>query len=118
MARTALTKTTAPGGYGASLAGANLTLAAADISNLNSFVANGNDLVIAQNTGVSAYTVTITSAPDAYGRTGDIATESLAAGEIHIFGPFPLPGWQQTDGSIYLQASNAAVKFGIVKLPG
>ncbi len=116
MPRTALTKTTAPGNYAA--AGVAVTMTAADVANLNSFVANGNDLVIAENTGATPYTITITSAPDPYGRTADIATESIAAGAIRIYGPFPLAGWQQSDGSIYLQASNVAVKFGVVKLPG
>ncbi len=117
MARTALTKTVAPGAYAA--AGAALTMAAADVANKNSFVANGDDLIVAQNTdAVNPYTVTITSVADPYGRTKDIATESIAAGAIHIFGPYALPGWQQADGSIYLEASNAAIKFGVIKLPG
>lgn len=116
MARTLLTKTTAPGGYAA--AGGAVTMAAADVGNLNAFVASGTDLVIAQNSGASPYAVTITSAPDPWGRTKDIATESIAAGEIRIFGPFPQAGWMQTDGRVYLQASNAAVKFGVIELPG
>lgn len=116
MARTNLTKTTAPGSYAA--AGVALTMAAADVANMNQFTANGNDLVIAHNTGASPYTVTITSAPDPYGRTKDIAAESIAAGAIRIYGPFKLPGWIQSDGKFYLQASNAAVQFGIVALPG
>jgi hypothetical protein len=91
-------------------------MAAADASNLNQFVANGKDLVIAHNTGASAYTITITSAADPYGRMGDIATYSLGAGEYAVFGPLELAGWVQTDGKVYLQASNAAVKFGVVDL--
>lgn len=116
MARTVLAKQVATGPYGA--AGLNLTLAAADTVNKQSCVANGNDLIIAQNTGVSPYTVTITSSADQYGRTKDIAIESLAASEIHVFGPFSILGWQQTDGSLYFEASNAAVKFSVIKLPG
>ncbi len=116
MPRTLLTKTSAPGGYAA--AGVSVTMTAADTSNLNAFTAASTDLVMAQNTGGSGYTVTITSAPDSFGRTKDIATEAIAAGEIRIFGPFPQSGWMQTDGRVYLQASNAAVKFGIIQLPG
>lgn len=119
MARTSLTKTTALGAYGSySANAADLTMAAADTSNLNQFTANGNDLVIAHNTGGSAYTITITSVADPFNRTGDIATYSLGAGEYAIFGPFKAAGWQQSDGKIYLQASNAAVHFGVVALPG
>lgn len=118
MARTTLTKTTPVGSYGTySAAAAKLTMAAADVANKNQFVASGNDLVVAHNTGGAPYTVTITSTPDEYGRSGDITTYSIPAGEYHIFGPFKLPGWQQTDGKIYLEASNALVFFGVIALP-
>ena len=115
MARTTLTKTAAPGGY--SSTGAVVAMTAADITNKNQFVATGGDLVIAQNSGASPYTVTITSVADPYGRTKDVTAFSLNAGEIAVFGPFPALGWQQTDGKIYLEANNAAVKFGVVALP-
>jgi len=117
MARTELTKTVTPGGYSGT--GNKLTMAAADTSNNNYFSANGNDLVAAHNTSVDTnYTVTITSVDDRFGRTEDISTYSVPHGEIHILGPFPTHGWQQSDGSIYLQASNSAVKFGIINLGG
>lgn len=115
MARTTLTRSTAPGSYGA--AGAAVTFTAADVANKNQFTATGRELVIARNSGASAYTITITSAPDPYGRTGHITAESIAAGETKVFGPFKRSGWQQTDGFFYLEASNAAVLFGIVVLP-
>ena len=116
MARTTLTKSTAAGAY--ATAGVVLTMTAADASNQNQFVANGNDLVIAHNTGASARTITITSVADPYGRSGSITTESIAAGAYKLFGPYSLVGWVQTDGKIYLEASHADVKFGVVTLPG
>ena len=97
---------------------ADLTMAAADTVNQNQFTCQGNDLVIAHNTGGSAYTVTVTSADDPYGRSGDVDAYSVGAGEYAIFGPFKSPGWQQSDGKVYLEASNAAVYFGVVTLPG
>jgi hypothetical protein len=114
MPRTALTKTTAPGGYAA--AGVAVTMTAADNANQNLFTAEGNDLVIAHNTGVSTRTVTITSTVDPFGRLGTISAENILAGAIRVFGPFPLPGWVQTDGKVYLESNNAEVKFGIIKL--
>lgn len=120
MARTTLSKTTALGAYGdySGADSADLTMTAADTSNQNQFVASGRDLVIAHNTGGSAYTVTITSKEDPhYGRLGTITTYSIGAGEIAIFGPFKRPGWVQSDGYVYLEASNAAVDFGIAALP-
>ena len=47
----------------------------------------------------------------------DVDAYSIAAGEYAVFGPFKRPGWVQADGYVYLQASNAAVKFGVVALP-
>jgi hypothetical protein len=115
MARTILTKTVAPGRYAST--GAVLTMAAADITNKNEFLAKGSDLVIAHNTGASAYTVTVSSVNDPYGRKGDIAAYNLAAGAYAVLGPFLPLGWQNPDGYVYLEASNAAVKFGVVELP-
>jgi len=116
MARTTLTKSTAGGAY--ATAGVALTMTAADASNLNAFVANGNDLIIAHNTGASTQTITITSTADPYGRSGSITTENITAGQYKIYGPYSLIGWVQTDGKIYLAASHADVKFGVVTLPG
>lgn len=117
MAPTTLTKTTPLGSYGSYGANlADLTMTAADVANGNQFVASGNDLVIAHNTGGSAYTITVTSVADPYGRTGNIAAYSLGAGEYAVLGPFLLLGWQQTDGKILISATNAAVKFGVIPL--
>lgn len=116
MARTALTKTTVPSPYaGASTA---VTMTAADTTNQNSFPLTGREIVIAHNTGASSRTVTITSVDDRYGRQENIAAESIAAGAIRVYGPgLALEGWQQTDGSLYLEANHAEVKFGILVIP-
>jgi hypothetical protein len=119
MARTDLTKTTAEGAYGDYAAGdADVTMAAADTVDKNAFTFEGKDLIIAHNTGASAHTVTVTSAPDPYGRSQDIDGYSIGAGEIAAFGPLEADGWLQSDGKIYLEADNAEVEFGVVKLPG
>lgn len=119
MARTSLTKTTALGAYGTySAAAAKLTMTAADVANMNQVTFGGEDLVIAHNTGGSPYTLTITSVADPFGRTQDITTYSIPAGEYAIFGPFKAAGWLQSDGKLYLAASNASVLLGVVKLPG
>ena len=115
MARTPLTKTTAAGSY--NHAGVALTMTAADVGNMNSFVATGKDLLVIHNTAGSDHTFTVTSTADAYGRTKDITTETVSAGAYKIVGPLELTGWVQTDGKIYLAASNAGIKFGIVALP-
>ncbi len=118
--RVTLTKTT-PLGEKSSLytaGAADVTMAAADVSNKNRFVPSGKDVVIAHNThATDAATVTISSVADpVFGRTGDIATYSLAAGDIAVFGPFRREGWQQS-GYIYLEASAADIYFGVLALP-
>lgn len=115
MARTTLTKTAAPGAYAATLT--TLTMTAADTVNLNEFVAGDNDLLVIHNTGGVTYTVTVTSVADPFGRSGDLSAINITAGAYAVFGPMKLTGWKQTDGKIYLQANNAAVKLGVVALP-
>lgn len=91
---------------------------AVDVSNGNSTVHPGKICFIVQNTHASnAYTFTVTSAADKLGRTGDHSAYSLAAGEIGFFGPYPLEGWAQTDGTIRFTGENAAVKVTPVALP-
>lgn len=115
MPRVTLTKSNSPGPN--PTAGVAVTMTAADTSNFEQFTLTGREVLIVHNTGGSSYTYTITSTPDPYGRTGDITTQTIAAGAIHTVGPFGLAGWQQTNGYLYLQASNTAVKFGVIALP-
>lgn len=116
MARTALTKTTIPSPYAG--AGVAATMTAADTSNKNSFPLTGREIVIAYNSGASSHTVTVTSVDDRYGRSEDISAEAIAAGAIRVYGVgLALEGWQQTDGSLYLEANHAEVKFGVLVLP-
>jgi len=118
--RVTLVKTTPLGAYAsyATINSADMVMAAADVSGYNQFVASGNDLVVAFNSDSGAQTLTINSVADPYGRTGNITTYSIGAGEYAIFGPFRQDGWMQTDGKIYLAASSALVKLGVITLPG
>lgn len=80
------------------------------------FANTGREILIVQNSGGSAYTVTISSV--AYlGREGDITAYSLGAGEFGVFGPFDPKGWNQAaDGMVYAVGSNAAILFAVIKL--
>jgi len=118
MPRTTLTKTALQGPYPTLPVTADaldVTFAAADVSNKNQFAPTGDDVIIAWNSGASPYTITITSFADDKNRTGDVSTYSLAAGDIASF-RIKTPGWKQTDGYVYLEASNAAVKFAVLSL--
>lgn len=115
MPRQTLAKTAAPGPF--PTAGVAVTMTAADIANFEQFTWTGRELIIIQNShATTAYTWTLTSV-SYLGRTGNITTESLAAGEIRVIGPLSDLGWRQTDGYIYLQASNVAIKFGVITIP-
>ncbi len=116
MARTAITKTTAPGAYGG--AWEELTLAAADVENGNNFVLTGREILVMYNSSAdTAYYVTLTSVDDRFGRSEDITQVDIPFGDYMIFGPIPLEGWQQTDGTFYVDAENAAILLGVIVLP-
>lgn len=115
MARQTLTKTTSPSPN--PTAGVAVTMTAADTTNHEQIALTGREVLLIQNTGASSHTYTITSVADPYGRTGDISTQTIAAGAIHVLGPFGLQGWQQTNGFLYLQANDAEVKYGVITLP-
>jgi hypothetical protein len=115
MARTSIAQQ-AVSSTGYPTAGTNLTLTAADASNQNSTPFTGREIIFAINTHASTgYTATITSATDSHSRTGTIAAEAIAAGEIHMFGPFKADGWMQTGGVLYFDANNDSVKFFVVQ---
>jgi hypothetical protein len=92
-----------------------VTMAAADASNGNSFPLTGSEKLLIQNTDSSAHTVTISSVA-INGRTGDITTYSVGAGEIHAFDFHGgIAGWQQSDGTVHLAVSSALIYFGVLK---
>jgi len=118
MARQTIAKQVPYGPYPTLPVAANaldLVETAADVTNKEQFAPSGDDLVIVHNTGASPYTVTFTSVADEMKRTGDVTTYSLGAGELAAF-RFKKQGWLQTDGNIYIEASNAAVKWAVIQL--
>ncbi len=120
MPRVSITKSPALGEYGNyTAAAADLAELAADVANKNQFVFQPRDLLIVHNTDAAPQTFTVTSVADRKtGRTKDITTYSLAAGKIAVVGPFlDQDGWMQTDGYVYVEASAATVKFGVIQQP-
>ncbi len=120
MARTALTVPTPKGPYDAvSANGLDFPFGAADDVNGNSFVCSGRELVLMHNDhATDAATVTIASAPDPYGRTKDITTYSLAAGEFAAFWIGRTAGWRQSDGKVNLDvAGSGTIKLAILRIP-
>lgn len=96
----------------------DLTWQAADTSNLNQFLlGQGKYIILARNVhATTPFTVTLTSAPDDFKRSGDISTYSIAAGKQIAFLVDKQAGWVQTDGMFYLQASGTSIEFCVLKL--
>lgn len=116
MARTLLTKTTAPGSNPAS--GTALTMNTGDHTNNNQFHFTGNELVIAVNTDASGHVFTIPSVVDDQGRTGD-ATDTIAAGVAKLYGPFKdKTGWQQSGNMMFCNPADDLILIGVIALPG
>ena len=120
MARTALTIQSPPGKYPATpiaANGADFTWEAGDAGDNNSFKSTGREIVLVRNDNAGAQTVTIHSMIDERNREGDITAYSIGAGEYAVFGPFPVAGWRQPDGTVHIDPSHADLKFAVLQLP-
>lgn len=122
MPRTAIAATVVKGPYVALPTAADsldLPFVAADVANKNSTPLTGKEILIAHNTdGAASRTITFTSVADGrLQRTGDVSAYSLGIDEKAVFYFADIEGWRQADGSLYFEASNAAVKFAVVRLP-
>lgn len=121
MARLAITKKNLLGNYptlpiSANAADFAFTQAGADFADGASFDMTGREILIVHNGNVGVQTVTISSVPDALGRSGDITTYSLGIGEYAVFQFFKMEGWKQTNGKLYFAASAADVEFAVLHI--
>jgi hypothetical protein len=114
MARTTLNPAAAPGPFGA--LAALLALATCDAVNGNQFKSTGREVLLAYNPASSPPAVVTVQSRALNGRTGS-AVATIAAGAYAVFQMFPTDGWMQSDGYIYVDSSDAAVKLAVVKLP-
>jgi hypothetical protein len=92
----------------------DFVFSAMDNSNGNCIVMNGPLLLLFTDGG--ANTMTISSVPDALGRSGDITAYAVGSGlysAIYV----PVNGFRQTNGYLYLTASNAAVLVAAFACP-
>lgn len=118
MARTALTPVS-PTSINTSIGAtaADVTFTALDATNNNSLPSTGRELLLFNNTDTGAHTVTIWSVADDLGRKGDIVAYSIGASTYSLFGPFPLRGWKQTDGNLWIDTNSALIKVLPIKIP-
>lgn len=92
------------------------TAVAADATNKEQVALTGKEMVIIRNSGATGRLITFTSTADDKGRTGDL-TDTLAAGATGIYGPFPVTGFQQTDGKLYFECAHAECLIVVARLP-
>lgn len=91
---------------------------AADATNKEQVRLTGKEVILARNSGATPRTVSVSSVPlFGNGRTGDLTTYSIGAGETAVLPVFPLEGWLQADGNLYFEASHAEVLFTVLRLP-
>ncbi len=86
---------------------------AADVANGNNFVPAPNDVLHVWNSGAGPFTITLTSAPDERKRLADITTYNLAINDIITFNYGDLIGWIQSDGTVWINGANVAIKFWV-----
>jgi hypothetical protein len=92
-----------------------LTFTACDNVNGNSFVSTGREVLLVNNTAGSSGTFTVTSVPDALGRSDTTLTAySVAAGAIVGVQMKYQAGWI-SGASISLACSAATMKFAVVQ---
>lgn len=98
---------------------ADFVWVAGTVSDGDTFVCTGRELLLAKNTNVGAQTITIVSTVDETNRTEDIATYSLAAGDYAVFGQglTNSKGWKSDAGTIRITVSHAEVLVAVLRLP-
>jgi Na+-translocating ferredoxin:NAD+ oxidoreductase RnfD subunit len=97
----------------------NIAEVAADTENGNSITLTGREVLLLHNTDTVAHTVTIISVPDNYGRSSDIESYSIPAGEIatiSFLGMFGQFAWKQTDGTVHFQVSSSTVLLTVLQI--
>jgi hypothetical protein len=98
---------------------AHFTPVAGTITDGNTWVCNGNDLLFFQNSDAGAVTVTITSVVDEKNRLGTITDYSIGIGEFAMFtvGLTNNLGWQSAAKTIRITVSDADLKVAVIRLP-
>jgi hypothetical protein len=119
MSRTTIVPQTLLGPYPAlpiSSGGADpsLTAASGGVVSYQAALTSGKTLVLCYNSDSSAHTVTVTSAPDATNRKGDITAYSVAAKAISILGPFATLGWAQTGNLLYVDIDSDLLQIAVI----
>lgn len=103
--------------YGAGTA--DFTFAAGTVTDGDTFVCTGRELLIVNNTDVATKYITIVATDDETNRAESVTTYSLAAGDFAVFGVglTNAKGWKSSTGTIRITVEDADVKVAVLRLP-
>jgi hypothetical protein len=98
---------------------ADFTVAASTLTDGDTFVCTGRELLFVQNLDAGAVTITITSVADEKNRVGDITTYSVGIGEFAMFsvGLTNQLGWKAPAGTVRITCSDVDLKVAVLRLP-
>lgn len=99
--------------------GADYTMAAGTVTDGDTFVCTGREILLCRNINIAAKTITITSVDDETNRSGDITTYSIGASEYAVFGVglTNSKGWKSASGTIRITVEHADVLVAVLRLP-
>jgi hypothetical protein len=98
----------------ASRAGTVLPAATAgDVTNGNSTANDGRVVLIVKNTGASSRTITFSTVRSVDGLTNPVRSESIPAGETHVFGPFDANDYGST---LAYNVDNAELTINVIRV--
>jgi len=99
--------------------GFDFTWAASTLTDGDTFVCTGREVLLVQNTTAGALTITVTSVSDEKGRSGDITSYSVGANGFSIIpvGLTNSQGWKSAAGTVRITCSAITLKVAVLRLP-
>ena len=119
-APTAITVQQMKGPFDAVVAtGFDFTWASSTLTDGDTFICTGREVLLVQNTTAGALTITVTSTADEKGRTADITSYSVGANGFTVIpvGLTNAAGWKSTAGTIRITCSAITLKVAVLRLP-
>jgi hypothetical protein len=95
-----------------------ITYTACDNVNGNAFTSTGHEILLVQNSDAAgAHTFTVSSLPDALGRSDTSLTGySLPLSTFAAIYVNTLAGWKQNTGQVFLACNSNLIKFAVIQL--
>ena len=99
--------------------GFDFPFVASTLTDGDTFVCTGREILLVYNSSGGALTITVTSVSDEKGRAGDVSAYSVGAG---LYSAIPVgltnsKGWKSTAGTIRITCSAVTLKVAVLRLP-